>query len=1118
MTPHQPRSGSDIAAFDRMLRSLDRHHRWQRALRGLVWTGAVLILCLLSASVWMSAYQFAPEVVDGARALTYFTALVLLAGMVARPLMRRRAPVATALAAEHNAPQLDALLVSAVAARQADASISADLARNVLRDAVAAGRSHDLSAPERQASRRAALWLGVILALAVLGVVRGPAWIQHSLRVLLLPLSDPVAGSPYTFEVTPGNARVEATQDQLVVASARGFSTDAVTMLVREPGTASWRRIAMRGDGKDFSAHLRSIGTSLEYFVESGGARSEVFTLEVSRKPQLRRIDLVYHFPGYTGREPERVSDGGDILAPRGTRVEVRVHADDAGAGGRLVLDNEASVALEATARGPLLAQLQIAQDNRYQVELADEDGVLTAASPRFTIKVLDDQLPSVALLTPGSDAKVSSIEEIEVSVEALDDIALHQVELVMSINGAAEQVLPFTLAPREPGSSVHRARPTRVVYLEDHKLAPGDLIAYYARARDAVTDEPGRVVATDIFFMEVRPFEREFREMRSGGGGGGGGQQDEQLAAQQRMLVVALFNSVRDRDQLGDAEYHARLARIGGAQERIRARVEAIARRLQQRSIMRQDPGFEQMLRELPKAASAMGEVEQKLDAREGSDARAPARTALLHLQRAEAAFRSVNVSRGANGGGSGDLRDLFRLEMDRFRNQYADVQRGQWQGNERQIERALDQLRELARRQQREVERTRRRAQRGDGEAADSQRALAEEAERMARELERLGLERPELRQLAEQMRKAAEAMRAGADGAGSREALRQIQEAGRRLDAMRPRQLARGLEESLRRAKELEQEQREIAQRLGREASPTARGEAAERKLAMINRLGALKRQLDRVAGQAKDHAPVRDDIRGARSALREHGVDNNLSESRRRLLAGLEANNQEREIGAGLRAARERLERASAALAPGNGQRDGQTREALRDVVRRLGALGEPAAAPGSQSPGSQSPGSQSAESQSAGSQSSGSQSAESQSPGSPGSPGAIGNFAGGGGNGDNRRRRGLAGAFNVPEALRDQAEILRGIAGQLRDPKSVGDLTAVIEGILDLAERGTADATSAARRNELLDTLRQIEYALGDRAGDAAPIAPRQTVPLPEHRQLVESYFRALSEN
>ena len=59
--------------------------------------------------------------------------------------------------------------------------------------------------------------------------------------------------------------------------------------------------------------------------------RSAVFRIDVADKPYVKRIDLEYRFPAYTGLPPQKIENGGDVAALAGTEVRLRDHADDAG-------------------------------------------------------------------------------------------------------------------------------------------------------------------------------------------------------------------------------------------------------------------------------------------------------------------------------------------------------------------------------------------------------------------------------------------------------------------------------------------------------------------------------------------------------------------------------------------------------------------------------------------------------------------------------------------------------------------------------------------------------------------------------------------------------------------
>ena len=59
----------------------------------------------------------------------------------------------------------------------------------------------------------------------------------------------------------------------------------------------------------------------------------------------------------------------------------------------------------------------------------------------------------------------------------------------------------------------------------------------------------------SDLYFVRVRPLQKDFKKAESQGGGGGGGQQQNQVGAlseQERQIIAATFNIQRDRKTSG--------------------------------------------------------------------------------------------------------------------------------------------------------------------------------------------------------------------------------------------------------------------------------------------------------------------------------------------------------------------------------------------------------------------------------------------------------------------------------------------------------------------------------------------------------------------------------------
>ena len=77
---------------------------------------------------------------------------------------------------------------------------------------------------------------------------------------------------------------------------------------------------------------------------------------------------------------------------------------------------------------------------------------------------------------------------------------------------------MPFT---RVSGTDVARVG-THLLAAEELGVQPGDVITYYARARDVARGKRSSETRSDMFFLEVKPFNEEFVPAQSQAMGGG--------------------------------------------------------------------------------------------------------------------------------------------------------------------------------------------------------------------------------------------------------------------------------------------------------------------------------------------------------------------------------------------------------------------------------------------------------------------------------------------------------------------------------------------------------------------------------------------------------------------
>ena len=1156
-------SGQSLLPTDRdeilrVIRQVRNRWRLRIALRGFAVVIAALLGTLVVSAWGLEVYRFTPAAIITFRIVTYGALLGFGWWFFVRPLLRHVSDEQVALYLEEHEPSLQAAVLSAVEEtrkgdRAAGLDYSPKLVGKLVESAAEKIRDVDMGrAVEHQRIQGSSGWLAAGVVLALLLFLFGPTYLRHGVMALLTPMGSAEAASPYRIAVFPGDATIARGSDQAITATLDGFGTDQVTLFVRSNESVPFERLPLipLEDPGLFEVLLFDVQESTDYFVEAVGVESGTFTLEVVDLPYVERLEHEYVFPSYTGLEPRLVEEGGDIAVLSGTEVRLRAFPTLSTSGGQMVLDEENETDLVVEPDGSLTGRFVVEKDGFYRIDLESSEGEMVTASPQFTIDVLTDQPPSVMFLNPGRDTTASAIEELFIEARADDDFGLRSLDLVYSVNGGSEETVRLYSGGENALTEVAAGH---TFFLEDLPLEPGDFVSYYARATDRNLAQENKDVKSDLYFVQIRAFSRDFRagQSQGGGGGGAGGADPRALSEAQKEIVSGTFNVVRDEDSYSAEEYQENVVFLTLAQGRLREQVETLLRRMNSR-VMPADPAFRSISEILPQAADAMREAEEQLQDQDADGALPPEQRALQFLQRAEEAYEEVMVQMGGGGGGGGgsqsqaaeDLADLFELELDKFQNQYETMQRGEQQQADNTVDELMERLRELARRQEREAERQQRRfrgQQSAQGGGTAAQRELAEEAEEAARRLERLAREQnsPQMMDAARRLQQAADAMRraaANSDNLGFSEAgaaLDRLREVQDRLRQEQTGRLERDIDEALRRANRLADEEREVASGVSRlpglndeQRLEQLRG-LMERKDAMEAEVADLERQIDSTSAEfRREERNSSRSLQDAANSIR----DNKLKEKIRytkgviRSRASDTAEAFEEQITNDIEDLREHLRAAAEAV--GNTQGDALT-EALdqtRDLMRGLDSLEHRMWSENENQSGEEGQQGQGQGGQQAGQTGSGQQGSEQPNPadGQPGVGDSLGGAYAGGGYGNRRPTE-----FD-PDDIRQWQREFRQRLGEAQDIRralqeeefSAGDLDEIIRQMQQLDDtRMYQDSEEIARLQSFLrEELKRFEYRLRREIDDENEdlfLASSDDVP-PGFRDMIEEYYRALS--
>jgi hypothetical protein len=543
-----PREHTFLARFERVCASLRRY----QARQGLCWT---ILAAALGLAV-LAAVDFRFELPRSARAAGLFAwAAVTLAVLFSRVIVPLRwwTKPRTAIEIESRFPQLGQRVRTVVQyTGLSEESIHAEGATSSLVDALERETEikvqHlplDRIVPWRRMWALAALTAVPVLFL-LFTTARDGEWRIALQRALL-------SRRPYTaLSVAPGNFMVDQGDSVPIIVELHGRLKRDVVLYTRPVGRpdVAWKAAAFdapdRGPASKRQAKLEKVDQPLDYRVAAGRSSSPTYRLEVRYPLALSAFEVALEPPAYTRVQPTTVK-GGDLRVIEGTDATFQITFDAPPAEASLVLtDPSVPSKKDKTPPAPIViplklsgatftAGLKLTKGLDYRIQARTADGRVTSNS-RYKIDVLEDRAPQVTFEQPAEAIEVHPVAEVLNRIRVGDDFGLNRAGIVFQFNNGDEQTLIVKEFKADPGKSQTSHAIEAMLLLENLAASPTDSLTYFAFAEDNYP-AGSRRTETDLRYVDIRPFKREYKMGESGSGIEGEGEFSSlsELIARQR-------------------------------------------------------------------------------------------------------------------------------------------------------------------------------------------------------------------------------------------------------------------------------------------------------------------------------------------------------------------------------------------------------------------------------------------------------------------------------------------------------------------------------------------------------------------------------------------------------
>ena len=813
----------------------------------------------------------------------------LLYKYLVRPLRAALTLRDIALNVEQNHPDLEDRLVSAIefGNRESTDPIEAHMLQRLIEDTTQRVKSIDFKATVDHTRTRKHVGIAALVAVGccVLALLF-PTQLHTSLLRVLVPWekTEPVLTTKLTVE--PGNVRILRGKSLPIHVTVTGKSAEKAVLTyenIENRGAtpseteATQQQINMLqnpDDKRGFAYEIFNIDADMEYYVVANETTSERYTVEVFEMPKVTEISVAYTYPDYTGLKPVVQTGTGDIQAVVGTQAKIRLTTNKAIQTATFSLkmdvkseEDSASTQMVISDGNTLTTTVDVIADGTYAVSLLGIDGFNNEIPIEYAIKAIPDTVPEVVIKEPGRDIKTTKLGEVEIIAEATDDYGIAELKLMYRIG--SDELQELTLETSTPDDVIESAAVDTVqrrvadgsytFYLEEFDVEPGDIISYYAHAVDNNTRTGPGEASSDIYFIEIRPFNEDFQEMEA--------EQSQpmpnpllEILASQKQIIRETAKHINAKPSSVTDEYRSAVKKTGDKQDKLKDKTQELADEFSM-AMQGESPVTPEILMNLEDAIAKMREATDSLNAVQPTEAIPAEQEALELLIKVSLELPHILMQmRNSNP----QLAENLELEMEELQSELEQQQNELDMEMQEETQEMLDQARQMLADQQ---------------QLSQQSQQLGRENEPSPSEMQQNSQQQGQLSQQAQQMAQQLGTMQQNAQGSqGQRldQAGQAMQQAGEQMD-----QASQGMQQQEpqmsaakgEKAEERLQEAIEQLEKVASEFTDAALANAAEQVQQLIDEQSGVQQETQELRSRSQQSEMRPEDFRKASELANE-----------------------------------------------------------------------------------------------------------------------------------------------------------------------------------------------------------------------------------------------------
>ncbi len=277
-------------------------------------------------------------------------------------------------------------------------------------------------------------------------------------------------------------------------------------LYVRTKGSKKWPSIAqnmdpLANDKLVYERILKDITEDTEFYVRVNDDKDKIYDIEVIKSPVIDSFEIEQIFPDYINKDPETVSEL-TLDTPQDTTLKWTITTNTKVKAMQVRVGEDEKIDAEVSEDGKVITFARKADkafNYSFQWTEGESGKDFEYGDVQNNIRVIDDTLPEVQLISPSSDVFATDKKVATLNYKGTDDYGLGKAHLIYTIKRADSESDGETESSR---SEIHNfegkssGENTYQWKISDQikELKPGDQISYQIEVEDLFPGEKKHV------------------------------------------------------------------------------------------------------------------------------------------------------------------------------------------------------------------------------------------------------------------------------------------------------------------------------------------------------------------------------------------------------------------------------------------------------------------------------------------------------------------------------------------------------------------------------------------------------------------------------------------------